>query len=310
MINLVLIIGLFLIAIAVTMLLRALTKPAGPSTETIEQIGAYGFAGSLPTATDEGPDLRARIGDFVGSTGRWLGQRFTRLKGSNYRTRLVQAGMYTTTPERLLGTQFLAATGLGFLWFVLTGVAGADAWLIVLGTVGAVVLGWVLPTFIVDQRAKKRREQVERGLPDLIDLLVVTLEAGLSFPQSLRLAATKIKEPLSSEVRLTLQEQNMGLTLVEALENFLTRVDTPGVRMFSRSISQGETMGVSTGQIMRNLAIELRKRQRAYAEERAQKAPVKILFPILFLIMPALFIVILLPVMMNILDVLGGGTGG
>jgi tight adherence protein C len=218
--------------------------------------------------------------------------------------------MYTTTPERLLGTQFIAAVGLALLWFVLTGVAGAEAWLVVLGTIGAAVLGWVLPTFIVDQRAKKRREQVERGLPDLIDLLVVTLEAGLSFPQSLRLAATKIKEPLSSEVRLTLQEQNMGLTLVEALENFLTRVDTPGVRMFSRSISQGETMGVSTGQIMRNLAIELRKRQRAYAEERAQKAPVKILFPILFLIMPALFIVILLPVMMNILDVLGGGAGG
>ena len=307
MINLVLIIGLFLIAIAVTMLLRALTKPAGPSTETIEQISAYGFAGALPTTTEKGPDLRARVGDFpLSRVKRWPSQRFTRLKGSDYRSRLVQAGMYTTTPERLLGTQFLAAVGLAFLWFVLTGVAGAEAWLVVLGTVGAAVLGWVLPTFIVDQRAKKRREQVERGLPDLIDLLVVTLEAGLSFPQSLRLAATKIKEPLSSEVRLTLQEQNMGLTLVEALENFLTRVDTPGVRMFSRSISQGETMGVSTGQIMRNLAIELRKRQRAYAEERAQKAPVKILFPILFLIMPALFIVILLPVMMNILDVLGG----
>ena len=98
----------------------------------------------------------------------------------------------------------------------------------------------------------------------------------------------------------------MGLTLVEALENFLGRVDTPGVRMFARSMAQGETMGVSTGQIMRNLAVEMRKRQRAYAEERAQKAPVKILFPILFLIMPALFIVLLLPVMMRILDVLGG----
>ena len=171
-------------------------------------------------------------------------------------------------------------------------------------TVGAGVLGWVLPTYIVDSRARKRRDQVERQLPDLIDLLVVTLEAGLSFPQSLRLAATKIKEPLSSEVRLTLQEQNMGLTLVEALENLLGRINTPGIRMFSRSIAQGETMGVSTGQIMRNLAVELRKRQRAYAEERAQKAPVKILFPILLLIMPALFIVLLLPVMINIMKVL------
>ncbi len=309
MIHVVALIGLFLLAVAVTMVIRALTSPAGPSTETLEQISAYGFAGTLPTSTEEGPGLRVRVGDFAGSTGRRLGQRFSRLRGKNYRARLIAAGMYTTTPERLLGTQFLAALGLAVLWLLLTGVGGAQAWLVVLGTIGAAVLGWVLPTFVVDSRARKRRDQVERGLPDLIDLLVVTLEAGLSFPQSLRLAAGKIKEPLSSEVRLTLQEQNMGLTLVEALENLLARVDTPGVRMFSRSIAQGETMGVSTGQIMRNLAIELRKRQRAYAEERAQKAPVKILFPILFLIMPALFIVILLPVMIRILDVLGGGTG-
>ena len=158
-------------------------------------------------------------------------------------------------------------------------------------------------SLIVNSRIRKRKDQIEKGLPDLIDLIVVTLEAGLSFPQSLRLASTKVKEPLAGEVRLTLQEQNMGLTLVEALENFLARIDTVGVRMFARSIAQGETLGVSTGQIMRNLAIELRKRRRAYAEERAQKAPVKVLFPMLFLIMPALFVVLLVPVMIRIMDV-------
>jgi tight adherence protein C len=302
------IIGLFLFAVAVTMVIRALTTPSGPS-ETLEQIGAYGFAGSIPTATgtqEPRVSLRSRFDDLTATTGRWVGTHFTRLRGKDYRTRLIAAGMYTTTPERLLGMQFLGAVGGAFVWIWLSAVAGAPAWLILMGTIGAAVLGWVAPAFVVDSRGRKRREQVERALPDLIDLLVVTLEAGLSFAQSLRLAATKIREPLSSEVRLTLQEQNMGLTLVEALENLLSRVDTPGVRMFSRSIAQGETMGVSTGQIMRNLAVELRKRQRAYAEERAQKAPVKILFPILFLIMPALFIVILLPVMIRILDVLGG----
>jgi tight adherence protein C len=301
-----LIVGLFLLGVAVTMVLRAITTPAGPSTETIEQISAYGFAGTLPSAGEEqGPSLGARLGDLTGAMGRWLGQRFTRLRGRDYRARLISAGMYTTTPERLLGTQLLAAVVGAFVWLWLGALLGASAPLLLLGTIGAVLLGWVVPAFVVDSRAKKRRQQVERGLPDLIDLLVVTLEAGLSFPQSLRLAATKIKEPLSSEVRLTLQEQNMGLTLVEALDHLLVRIDTPGVRMFARSIAQGETMGVSTGQIMRNLALELRKRQRAYAEERAQKAPVKILFPILFLIMPALFIVLLLPVMITVMDVLG-----
>jgi tight adherence protein C len=304
MIHFIAIIGLALLAVAVTMVVRAVLTPG--RSETIEQIGAYGFAGSLPTVTDEGPGLRVRAGDLTGSIGRWLQRHISRLKGRDYRTRLVAAGMYTTTTERMLGTQFVCAIGAAVLWVGLAATSGMAGWFFVLGLVGVVVLGWVLPMFIVDSRARKRRDQIERGLPDLIDLLVVTLEAGLSFPQSLRLASTKIREPLASEVRLTLQEQNMGLTLVEALENFLARVDTPGVRMFSRSIAQGETMGVSTGQIMRNLALEMRKRQRAYAEERAQKAPVKILFPILFLIMPALFIVLLLPVMIRVLDTLGG----
>jgi tight adherence protein C len=304
MIHFILIIGLFLLAVAVMMVARALTTPE--RSETIEQISAYGFAGSLPASIDRGPSLRVRVGDLSGSIGRWLVQHIGRLKGRDYRTRLVAAGMYTTTTERLLGTQFLCALGGAAVWILLAATGGMATWFFILGLVGFIVLGWVGPTFIVDSRARKRREQIERGLPDLIDLLVVTLEAGLSFAQSLRLAAGKIKEPLSSEVRLTLQEQNMGLTLVEALENFLSRIDTPGVRMFARSIAQGETMGVSTGQIMRNLAVEMRKRQRAYAEERAQKAPVKILFPILFLIMPALFIVLLLPVMIRVLDALGG----
>jgi len=304
---LLLILGLFLLAVAVTMVVRALMTPAGPSTETIEQISAYGFAGSLPTTAhdDGGPGLRTRIDDLTTAAGRYLSQRFTRLRGRDYRARLVSAGMYGSTPERLLGTQFLAAVGGVVVGIWLAALMGASAALLLLVAIGAGVLCWVTPMFVVDSRAKKRRQEVERALPDLIDLLVVTLEAGLSFPQSLRLSAAKIREPLASEVRLTLQEQNMGLTLVEALNNLLSRVDTPGVRMFSRSISQGETMGVSTGQIMRNLALELRKRQRAYAEERAQKAPVKILFPILFLIMPALFIVLLLPVMISVMDVLG-----
>jgi len=307
MIHFVLVFGVLLLGLAVTFVMRALTSSSGPSTETLQQIGAYGFAGSLPESdqSELRQSLRTTFGDLASSAGVWVGRRFSRAKSKDARSRLISAGMYDTTPERLLGTQLLCAIGGVMLAVLLYGLMGAGPLMLVVLMVAGGVLGWILPSFVVGSRARKRRELIERGLPNLIDLLVVTLEAGLSFPQSLRLSATKIKEPLSSEVRLTLQEQNMGLTLVEALENLLARIDTPGVRMFSRSIAQGETMGVSTGQIMRNLALELRKRQRAYAEERAQKAPVKILFPILFLIMPSLFIVLLLPVMITVMDVLG-----
>ena len=94
----------------------------------------------------------------------------------------------------------------------------------------------------------------------------------------------------------------MGLTTNEALANMLERADTPGMRSFVRSVLQGETLGVSIGQIMRNLAVEMRKRRRALAEERAQKAPIKILFPLVFLIFPAIFVIILAPAVYALLD--------
>ena len=94
----------------------------------------------------------------------------------------------------------------------------------------------------------------------------------------------------------------MGLTTEEALRNMLVRADTPAVRSFVRAVTQGETLGVSIGDILRSLATEMRKRRRAVAEERAQKAPVKILFPLVFLIFPAMFVILLGPAVFDFLE--------
>src|SRR5438046_10749095 len=98
----------------------------------------------------------------------------------------------------------------------------------------------------------------------------------------------------------------MGLSNDEALANMLQRADTDGMRSFARSVRQGEALGVSIGQIMRNLANEMRDRRRALAEERAQKAPIKILFPLVALIFPAIFVVLLGPAVLNILRTMAG----
>jgi tight adherence protein C len=90
----------------------------------------------------------------------------------------------------------------------------------------------------------------------------------------------------------------------QTLENLGVRADTPGIRVFIRSIIQGETLGISIGQVMRNLSLEMRKRRKSAAEERAQKAPIKMLFPLVFLIFPAMFVVLLLPALLTIADVL------
>lgn len=97
----------------------------------------------------------------------------------------------------------------------------------------------------------------------------------------------------------------MGLAITEALQNMLARAETPAMRSFVRSIIQGETLGVSIGEIMRNLAVEMRKRRRAGAEERAQKAPIKILFPLIFLIFPSMFVILLGPAVFQFMQAFG-----
>ena len=92
----------------------------------------------------------------------------------------------------------------------------------------------------------------------------------------------------------------MGLSTSQTLENLLVRADTEGMRMFVRSIIQGETLGISIGQVMRNLSLEMRKRRKAAAEERAQKAPIKMVFPLVLLIFPAMFAILIMPALINI----------
>ena len=138
----------------------------------------------------------------------------------------------------------------------------------------------------------------------LIDLLVVTVEAGLSLSAALQLAGDRMKGPLGDELRIVLQEQRMGLTPVQALENMVGRCPTPAVESFARAMMQGQALGVSVGAILRSLAVEMRKRRRAQAEQQAQKAPIKMLFPLVFMIFPALFVVILGPAVVSIFHAL------
>jgi len=208
---------------------------------------------------------------------------------------LLAAGMYQTDPLTIVGYRVLAAVAAVGVWIWLAASTDISAAVVILGLIFFGFLGWMLPVLVIRRRGRKRTERIEYELPELIDVLVVTLEAGLSFLASMHMAAARMEGPLGVELRLMLQEQRMGLGMNEALEGMLRRSDTPSLRTFVRSILQGETLGVSIGQIMRNLAVEMRKRRRAAAEERAQKAPIKMLFPLIFLIFPAMFVIILGP---------------
>ena len=204
----------------------------------------------------------------------------------------MQAGMYDTSPRTLLGYRVFGLILLPILVYLLVGTGSTIRILMILLMFPC---GWMLPMVVVRRKARQRLQMIDRRLPDLIDLLCVMVEAGLGFLAATRMAAEEFQPPLGDELRLMLQEQTMGLTLDDALSNLATRCDTPSIRSFVRSMANGERMGISTGQIMRNLSHEMRLRRRRSAEERAQKAPIRMLFPLVFLIFPAMFVVLLAP---------------
>jgi tight adherence protein C len=295
-----LILGLTLLAASVIVVVRGLASPSATG-ETLQQIGQYGFEADVPAEDEEARSvdrIAAKVGSYLGEHLSWVNEEELRL-------RLISAGFYKISPNRFIGYQAMLAVGLLCLWTWLAGIKGYSTLSFLVGGIVAVGLGWLLPALVVTIFIRKRRESIEYELPELIDLLVVALEAGISLPAALRVSSREITGPLGEELRLTLQEANMGLSPTEALENLSVRADTPSMRMFIRSIIQGETLGVSIGQIMRNLAEEMRKRRKAAAEERAQKAPIKMVFPLILLIFPAMLVVLVLPALINIFRVLG-----
>lgn len=283
--------GLALIGLAAALGARALTFGRLESAQQLRAIAMYGFGASAEPGGERVPlvDLR-RLAEVVGAR---VTKGMSEADRAKTRRELLSAGLYMATIEVFYGYRVLATAALsGFLLLL---AVGAPSVATVLGAPVAALLGWRIPMVVVERRARSRREQIDRDLPELIDLLVVSVEAGLGLAGSLQQLSRRIEGPLGAELRLVQQEQSMGLSGDQALNNLLDRCDTLSVRSFVRSLQQGERLGVSIGQILRNLAREMRTRRRQLAEERAQKAPIKMLFPLVFLIFPSIFIVLLGP---------------
>ena len=299
----ILILGLAILATAVARVVHAILRPRAATVGLVTQIGQYGFVGDA----DPLEDVEDRSLDRVAtSVGEYLGKRVSRFSEEDLRIRLVSAGLYSITPARFLGYQTLLSFVLVLFTVFLGGSAGWSIPGFVLGVAIAAAFGWLAPLAFVFVRTRQRRDEIEYELPELIDFLIVAIEAGLSLSGALRIAGSQMHGVLGEEMRLALQEHNMGLSTSQTLENLSVRANTDGMRMFARSIVQGEALGISIGQVMRNLALEMRKRRKAAAEERAQKAPIKMVFPLVLLIFPAMFAVLVVPAMINIIRTLPG----
>jgi tight adherence protein C len=302
-IELIAIAGVLLLGAGVMILVVNLGKARG-SSATIDQIQTYGYVAET-TGGEAESGARRPIDSVAGRLGDWVARRSNRFSEARIREKLIAAGMYDTTPRKILGYQVLTAIAFSLLVLWLVPAMGGSIIFAAVLAVAAGIGGWFAPTYYVELKRRKRMELIDKQMPNMIDLLVVTIEAGLGILASMRVASESMADPLGQELRLTLQEQRMGLSVTQAIESLGRRADAQNMRIFVRSITQGERLGVSIATTMRNLSLEMRKRRRAMAEERAQKMPIKMLFPLIFFIFPALFIVILTPMIINIVDALG-----
>ncbi len=217
--------------------------------------------------------------------------------------RLIAAGLgRRITPTGFLaGKAFLALAGMAF--GLLIGSGSSAALGIMLALMFAAV-GFIAPDFFVKSRAKSRRAQLTADLPDALDLLAVSVEAGLGFDAAMAKVTENMGGPVAEEFALTLSEIRIGESRVEALKKFAERAGTPEISSFARSIIQADQFGISLGRILRVQASESRLRRQAAAEERAMKAPIKMLFPTVMFIFPAMFVVTLGPAFLQIRKVL------
>jgi tight adherence protein C len=210
------------------------------------------------------------------------------------------------TPTMFTGMRM----GLAFALFVMMGggvfVFTQDiAQAFLFATLG-LTLGYLLPGMWLRGQIKKRKKNIQRSLPDCLDLLTISVEAGLGFDLALQRVADKWDNELSNEFKRVIQDMRLGRTRREAMRELSDRTGVDDVQTFVSAVIQAEQLGVSMSKILRLQSDQMRIKRRQRAEEQAQKAPVLMLIPMVFLIFPALFVVILGPAVPKIIMSLGG----
>ena len=283
---------------AVFLIGEVATLPSRERERSIRRASNYGFV-RVSSPLDAKKFRERTVEPLRESLARFVLKVNPRTSTEAISLKLLGAGL----GRRITPTSFLAAKGglavFGALVGVMVGsMAGSGTGLLL--TVGLAAGGFFAPDYFVTLKARSRRERIKGDLPDALDLLAVSVEAGLGFDGAIAKITEHMEGPLADEFSLTLGEMRIGESRQDALKRMADRVDAPELSSFTRAIIQADQLGTSLGRILRVQAADSRLRRQAAAEEKAMKAPIKMLFPTVLFIFPAIFLVILGPAFMNI----------
>lgn len=299
-----LILVVILVAVATYFLLQGITAGQKQVALSLRRAKTYG-----------GYSLRdAELGKSV--SDRVVGPAATRLasialratpKGSLDETRrkLIAAGKVNANPTTYLAGK-AAFAGLFMMLGVVLLVTGKPLQTVFLVTIGGIAGAFVMPDYYLSVRTRSRKEDLVAQMPDVLDLLTVSVEAGLGFDAAVAKVCERMRGPLVEEFRIVLHEMRIGEARSKALKNLADRLDMNETTTFARSIVQADQLGISLARILRVQGQDMRHRRQMAAEERAMKAPVKMLFPIAVFIFPAMFVVILGPAMIQLMKLFTG----
>ena len=295
----VILIGLICLAASVYLVGEAVTFPARERRVSVKRATRYGNR-RVGRGEGQQPFQERVLVPLANRLANWTLKLHPKTTVDGVSARLLAAGVGRT----LSPTDFLAfKSGLAIAGAVLGVVFGGA----VKGPGGALLfpfmlagVGFIVPDLALSAKARARRDQIRAELPDALDLMAVSVEAGMGFDGALSKLTEHMSGPLTDEFALTLSEIRIGESRQDALKKLSDRTDTPELSAFVRSIIQADQLGISLGRILRVQATDSRLKRQAAAEEKAMKAPIKMLFPTVLFIFPAMFLVILGPAFLNL----------
>jgi tight adherence protein C len=209
------------------------------------------------------------------------------------------------TPAMFVGLRVVLALTLGVIITMVTFRTMTLPQALMYSAIGF-LLGYMLPVYWLGNKMKARKRSITKALPDALDLLCISVEAGLAFDLALQRVTQKWDDELSGEFKKVLSDVRLGRTRREALKDLAQRTGVEDIQTFTAAVIQADQLGVSMSKILRLQSDQMRVRRRQRAEELAQQAPIKMLFPLVFLIFPALFVVILGPAVPRLMSSFAG----
>mgnify|MGYP005854272201 CR=1 FL=1 len=273
----------------------------------LEALESYGV-GAVAEAQPLFAPFRERV---VSPVGTWLARMLRAMAPRGYLARLARRLVTSGRPahpgvERMLLAKLAALLASGLMAFVLGEAVGAPMAPVTRFSVVLALLGSYLPDLWLRSQAESRQAAIARQLPDMLDMLTISVEAGLGFDQAVMKYVQNARGPLSREFAVVLREVSAGMSRRDALRALGDRCDVAEVRAFIMAIVQADVFGVSISDVLRVQSRELRLKRRQRAEELAQKAPARMVFPLVLFIMPATLIVVMGPAVIRIARVFFG----